>query len=354
MQPAVLAGLRRGQLLQPVPPHCRWASTSSTCAWAPPATWPARRWSREAFSQELEIPVGDDHARRSLHPADGQLRGRLRPRPGRAPRRRRDLRARRPQRGAQAGTQAAQAGGGSMTPAARAAKVDKALKAAADASAYLAADTKTEIRICAGTACHASGRVALRKAVEKTLAERGLTDKVAVVETGCHGFCEEGPIVVRAARRASSTRASSPRTSPRSSRPAWSATASSSASSTRTRQTGEALALEQDIPFYSLQERIVLAPQRQDRPVLDRRLPGPRRLHRPGQGAGRRRPGGRDRRGRAERPARPRRRRLPHRQEVALLPRQPRRDATTSSATPTRATPAPSWTAPCSRATRTA
>ncbi len=83
-----------------------------------------------------------------------------------------------------------------MTPAARAAKVDKALKAAADASAYLADDAKTEIRICAGTACHASGRVALRKAVETALAERGLTDKVAVVETGCHGFCEQGPIMV--------------------------------------------------------------------------------------------------------------------------------------------------------------
>jgi len=83
-----------------------------------------------------------------------------------------------------------------MSPAAKLTKIDKALKAKADQSAYLTDDEKTEIRICAGTACHASGRVALRKAVEKTLAERGLTDKVAVVETGCHGFCEEGAIVV--------------------------------------------------------------------------------------------------------------------------------------------------------------
>src|SRR5450756_2921227 len=83
------------------------------------------------------------------------------------------------------------AGGGSMSPAAKLTKIDKALKAKADQSAYLTDDEKTEIRICAGTACHASGRVALRKAVEKTLAERGLTDKVAVVETGCHGFCED-------------------------------------------------------------------------------------------------------------------------------------------------------------------
>ena len=59
-----------------------------------------------------------------------------------------------------------------MAAASRSAKIDAALKAAADSKAYLADDAKTEIRICAGTACHASGRVALRKAVEKSLAER--------------------------------------------------------------------------------------------------------------------------------------------------------------------------------------
>ena len=55
---------------------------------------------------------------------------------------------------------------------------------------------ETEIRICAGTACHASGRVAVREAIKEELAARGLTDTVALVETGCHGFCEQGPIVV--------------------------------------------------------------------------------------------------------------------------------------------------------------
>jgi NADH-quinone oxidoreductase subunit F len=80
--------------------------------------------------------------------------------------------------------------------ASRADAIGDALAAAADANAYLADDGKTEIRICAGTACHASGRVALRKAIDEALAARDLTDKVAVVETGCHGFCEQGPIVV--------------------------------------------------------------------------------------------------------------------------------------------------------------
>ena len=90
-----------------------------------------------------------------------------------------------------------------MTPAAtRATRIKKALAKTADAKAYLADDAKAKIRICAGTACHASGRVALRQAIEKALAERGLSDKVAVVETGCHGFCEEGPPSRSSARRA--------------------------------------------------------------------------------------------------------------------------------------------------------
>ena len=83
-----------------------------------------------------------------------------------------------------------------MSVVKRTARIQKALKAAHDMGAYLADDAKTEIRVCAGTACHASGRVALRKAIDKALADRGLSDKVAVVETGCHGFCEEGPIAV--------------------------------------------------------------------------------------------------------------------------------------------------------------
>jgi NADH-quinone oxidoreductase subunit F len=78
----------------------------------------------------------------------------------------------------------------------RATRITRALKRAPHKDAYLADDGKTEIRLCAGTACHASGRVALREAIDAALAERGLSDTVTVVETGCHGFCEEGPIVV--------------------------------------------------------------------------------------------------------------------------------------------------------------
>ncbi len=145
-----------------------------------------------------------------------------------------------------------------MTPAARLTKIGKALKAKADQSAYLADDAKTEIRICAGTACHASGRVALRKAVEKTLAERDLTDKVAVVETGCHGFCEEGPIVVVRPQGLFY-----PRLKPADIEEIIATSVVGDGIVERLLykdpQTGEALAHEKDIPFYALQERIVLA-----------------------------------------------------------------------------------------------
>ncbi len=145
-----------------------------------------------------------------------------------------------------------------MSPAARATKIDRALAALADPSAYLAADDKREIRICAGTACHASGRVALRKAIEKTLMERGLSDAVAVVETGCHGFCEEGPIVVLRPQGLFY-----PRLQPKDIEEIIDTSVVGDGIVERLLytdpQSGAPLAHEQDIPFYALQDRIVLA-----------------------------------------------------------------------------------------------
>jgi len=78
----------------------------------------------------------------------------------------------------------------------RAQRIFAALMAARDPEAPIADDTRAEVRLCAGSACHASGRLAVRAAFEEELAARGLTDTVRIVETGCHGFCERGPIVV--------------------------------------------------------------------------------------------------------------------------------------------------------------
>ena len=145
-----------------------------------------------------------------------------------------------------------------MSPAARTSKIQKALKAAVDNSAYLADDKKTEIRVCAGTACHASGRVALRKAIDKALADRGLSDKVAVVETGCHGFCEEGPIAVVRPQGLFY-----PRLKPKDVEEIIETSVVSDGIVERLLYkdpaTGEPIAHEAEIPFYKLQERIVLA-----------------------------------------------------------------------------------------------
>jgi NADH-quinone oxidoreductase subunit F len=42
----------------------------------------------------------------------------------------------------------------------------------------------------------AGGSYEIRQALEKEVARRGLADEIAVIATGCNGFCERGPIVV--------------------------------------------------------------------------------------------------------------------------------------------------------------
>jgi len=52
------------------------------------------------------------------------------------------------------------------------------------------------IAVCSSTGCSASGAQAVLAAFKRELAEQGLEDKVLLKATGCHGFCERGPIVV--------------------------------------------------------------------------------------------------------------------------------------------------------------
>ena len=57
-------------------------------------------------------------------------------------------------------------------------------------------DEKSIISICAGTGCRATGSEIVIDAFKKEIKFLGLQDKVVVKVTGCHGFCETGPIVV--------------------------------------------------------------------------------------------------------------------------------------------------------------
>ena len=52
------------------------------------------------------------------------------------------------------------------------------------------------LTLCGGTGCRAYGCMEVVEAFKKALRERGLARKVAVKTTGCHGFCERGPMVL--------------------------------------------------------------------------------------------------------------------------------------------------------------
>jgi NADH-quinone oxidoreductase subunit F len=55
---------------------------------------------------------------------------------------------------------------------------------------------QVSIAICAGTGCRAYGAEALADSFEKEVDKQGIGHIVAIRRTGCHGFCERGPLVV--------------------------------------------------------------------------------------------------------------------------------------------------------------
>jgi len=55
---------------------------------------------------------------------------------------------------------------------------------------------RAHILICTGTGCTASGAKDVLAKFEVELKAKKLRDEVSLVETGCHGFCEGGPLVI--------------------------------------------------------------------------------------------------------------------------------------------------------------
>ncbi len=55
---------------------------------------------------------------------------------------------------------------------------------------------RAHVLVCGGTACKSSGSQAVQDAFAHYLKEYNLQDEVMLVETGCHGFCENGPLVI--------------------------------------------------------------------------------------------------------------------------------------------------------------
>ena len=55
---------------------------------------------------------------------------------------------------------------------------------------------KHRITLCSGSACLATGSQDVARAIEDEIKKQGLENEVDVMKTGCHGFCERGPIAV--------------------------------------------------------------------------------------------------------------------------------------------------------------
>ncbi|MEW5921334.1 MAG: NADH-quinone oxidoreductase subunit NuoF [Bacillota bacterium] len=53
-----------------------------------------------------------------------------------------------------------------------------------------------QILICAGTGCISSGALDVHEALHNELKKHNLEEKVRVILSGCHGFCEKGPIFI--------------------------------------------------------------------------------------------------------------------------------------------------------------
>jgi NADP-reducing hydrogenase subunit HndC len=58
------------------------------------------------------------------------------------------------------------------------------------------ATKRIELMLCTGTGCVAGGCFKIKDALESEIAKQGLSTEVAVVPTGCNGFCGQGPLIV--------------------------------------------------------------------------------------------------------------------------------------------------------------
>jgi NADH:ubiquinone oxidoreductase subunit F (NADH-binding)/(2Fe-2S) ferredoxin/NAD-dependent dihydropyrimidine dehydrogenase PreA subunit len=52
------------------------------------------------------------------------------------------------------------------------------------------------LMLCTGTGCVSNKAFRIRQVLEETLAKHQLQDEIAVVPTGCNGFCAQGPVMV--------------------------------------------------------------------------------------------------------------------------------------------------------------
>ncbi len=133
------------------------------------------------------------------------------------------------------------------------------------------------ITICGGTGCTAFGSSAVREAFQQELERRNLAGKVAVKLTGCHGFCEKGPVVVILPSQVfyPSVKVEDV---PRIVEKTVLADKVIEELLYVDPATGQRVVHDHEIPFYARQKRLVFQPQRDPRPHRSGGLHRPRRL----------------------------------------------------------------------------
>jgi len=117
---------------------------------------------------------------------------------------------------------------------------------------------KVCITVCSGTGCLASGCKQVTDAFREEIERQGLADQVDIRTTGCHGFCERGPVVVIHPQGIFYQHVK-PKDVPE----VVTETVANGNIIDRLLyvhpQTGEKIVYERDVPFYRLQTRVILA-----------------------------------------------------------------------------------------------
>ncbi len=122
-------------------------------------------------------------------------------------------------------------------------------------------DARATITLCAGTGCQASRSLPVQAALRAELERAGLAGQVQIRTTGCHGFCEQGPLMIIEPGNLFYCRVT-PEDAPEIVR----RTIAEGAVIERLLYTdpvsGQQVAHEAEIPFYAAQERVLLGQNR--------------------------------------------------------------------------------------------
>ena len=208
------------------------------------------------------------------------------------------------------------------------------------------------VTVCSGTGCLASGCKQVTTAFSKELERGGLAGKVEVRITGCHGFCERGPLVVIKPQAIFYQQVELKDVAEVVEETFGQGNVIDRLLYTHP-QTGEKITYERDVPFYQLQKRLILADNGFIDPtcIEDYIARGgysalAQALTRMSRKRSLTRSRGRDCAAGAAAVSRP--------GASGKACRNAKGEPNTSSATPTKATPARTWTAACWRAIPTA